>query len=134
MVTQNFLDYSKTNICKQYATLDSFIQAWFDADKKQAIIDELEARGVMLDILEDLAGRKDLDPFDLIRHIAYDVPPLSRAERANNVQKRDYLNQYNDVCRQVLNKLLDKYKNDGLWSLEQALDSADILKTSDFMA
>lgn len=134
LVTQNFLDYSKTNIYKQFATLDSFIQAWFDADKKQAIIDELEARGVMLDILEDLAGRKDLDPFDLITHIAYDVPPLSRAERANNVQKRDYLNQYNDVCRQVLDKLLDKYKNDGLWSLEQALDSADILKTSDFMA
>ena len=67
-------------------------------------------------------------------HIAYDVPPLSRAERANNVKKRDYLNQYSDVCQQVLNKLLDKYKDDGLWTLEQALDSAEILKTSDFMA
>lgn len=134
LVTQNFLDYSKTNIYQQYATLDSFIQAWFEADKKQAIIDALEQRGVMFDLLADLAGRTDLDPFDLIMHIAYDVPPLSRAERANNVKKRDYLNQYSDVCQQVLNKLLDKYKDDGLWTLEQALDSAEILKTSDFMA
>lgn len=110
LITESIKDYSKRHILEQYDTLDSFIKRWSSEDKKQAIIDELRDRGVLLDALREEAGQ-DIDDFDLILHVAYDKKPLSRAERANNVKKRGYLHAYSDVAQQVLDGLLEKYKD-----------------------
>ena len=126
LITESLVDYTKKNIRKEYATLDDFLQKWNSADKKTAIIKELEAKGIFFDELQEEVS-KDLDPFDLICHIAFDMPPLTRKERANNVKKRNYFGKYNDVARQVLEALLDKYANEGLENIE----SIEILKVPD---
>ena len=126
LITESLVDYTKKNIRKEYATLDDFLQNWNSADKKTAIIKELEAKGIFFDELQEEVS-KDLDPFDLICHIAFDMPPLTRKERANNVKKRNYFGKYNDVARQVLEALLDKYANEGLENIE----SIEILKVPD---
>ena len=114
LITESITDYSKKNILGEYATLDSFLQAWNSQNQKQAIIDELEERGVLLEALREVAGNPDIDDFDLICHIAYDKAPLTKKERVNNVRKRGYLYKYSDMAQQVLNALLDKYMNDGI--------------------
>ncbi len=126
LITESLVDYTKKNIRKEYATLDEFLQKWNSADKKTAIIKELEEKGIFFDELQEEVS-KDLDPFDLICHIAFDMPPLTRKERANNVKKRNYFGKYNDVARQVLEALLDKYANEGLENIE----SIEILKVPD---
>lgn len=117
LTTESLVDYSKKNILGKYATLDEFLQNWNAEDKKQAIIDALQERGVLLESLRDISGKTDLDDFDLICHIAYDKEPLTKAERANNVRKRGYLHQYSELAQQVLGALLDKYKNEGIRDL-----------------
>lgn len=118
LITESLRDYSKKNILNQYATLDVFLSAWSKTDKKTAIIKELEARGVILEALKNEAGKKDLDDFDLICHIAYDKKPLTKQERVNNVKKKGYLYQYSGEAQEVLNALLDKYMNIGIGELE----------------
>lgn len=132
MVTESLVDYSKKNILSEYATLDNFLTAWRSADKKQAIIDQLAEHGVLLEVLQEVAGNKDLDPFDLILHVAYDKQPLTRAERVKKVKKRGYLYQYDDTCQQVLDALLHKYMDDGVLSLQDTtLLSIDPFKQID---
>ena len=114
LITESITDYSKKNILGEYATLDSFLQAWNSESKKQVIIDELQERGVLLEALREAAGNPDVDDFDLICHIAYDKAPLTKAERANNVRKRGYLYKYSEMAQKVLEALLDKYMNDGI--------------------
>lgn len=118
LITESLTDFTKRNILNEYATLDDFIQAWNKVDKKQAIIDELEEHGVLLSTLQQVSDNQDYDPFDLILHIAYDKKPLTKAERVNQVKKRGYLYQYDEVCQKVLSALLDKYMNEGITSLE----------------
>jgi type I restriction enzyme R subunit len=113
LIIESVKDYSKRNILGEYATLDDFLQAWNAQSRKQAIIDELKERGVLLEALHEVAGNRDIDDFDLICHIAFDKMPLTKAERANNVRKRDYLSQYEGLAREVLSALLDKYAKDG---------------------
>ena len=114
------------DIRKEYATLDEFLQRWNSAQKKTAIVEELEQKGIFFEELREEIS-KDLDPFDLICHIAFDMPPLTRKERANNVKKRGYFGKYNQVAKQVLEALLDKYADEGLANLE----SMEILKVPD---
>ena len=125
LITESIKDYSKRNILEEYATLDEFLRVWHSADKKQAIIAELEERGVLLDALKEKSG-KDLDDFDLILHIAFDKKPLTKSERVNHVKKQGYLYQYSEVCQEVLAALLDKYMNEGISELEDTriLDNA----------
>ena len=118
LITESVTDYSKKNILGEYATLDSFLRAWNSEEKKQAIIDELQERGVLLEALRQIAGNKDIDDFDLICHIAYDKAPLTKAERANNVRKRGYLYKYSGLAQEVLSALLDKYMNEGIQNIE----------------
>lgn len=118
LVTESLTDFTKRNILNEYATLNDFIQAWNNTDKKQAIIEELEKQGVMLSTLQNMAENKEYDPFDLILHIAYDKKPLTKAERVNGVKKRGYLHQYDEVCQNVLSALLDKYMDEGIAPLE----------------
>lgn len=128
LITESVTDYSKKNILGEYATLDDFLNAWRSEERKQAIIDALQERGVLLDALREVAGNPDIDDFDLICHIAYDKAPLTKAERANNVRKRGYLYKYSGLAQDVLNALLDKYMNEGI----QDIESLEILSNDPF--
>jgi type I restriction enzyme R subunit len=127
LVTESFKDYTRKTVMKEYGTLNDFIKKWNATERKQAIIDELADAGVIWQALEDDVSR-DLDPFDLICHIAFDQPPLTRKERANNVKKRNYFGKYSETAQQVLNSLLEKYENSGVSEIE----SKQVLKVTPF--
>lgn len=118
LITESLKDYSKKNITKEFASLDVFIQRWNESEKKEELIRELAEHGVLLEALCEDVGR-DLDDFDLICHIAFDQPALTRKERANNVRKRNYFTKYSETAQKVLNSLLDKYEKEGIVSIEQ---------------
>lgn len=119
LITESLIDYTRKNILQQYARLDEFLRTWTAAEKKQAIIDELQDDGVLLEAVRQELGKTELDDFDLICHIAYDKKPLTKQERAANVKKRHYLYKYSDVAEQVIEALLDKYANDGIKEIEE---------------
>lgn len=123
LITESLRDYTRINLRKQYESLDAFLQAWTAAERKAALIAELDDHGVFLDALAEEVG-KDFDPFDLVLHVAWDRPPLTRAERANHVRKRDVFSQYGPVARQVIAALIDKYADSGV----QTLESMDVLR------
>ncbi len=118
LITESLIDYTKKNILEQYSRLDDFLRTWTEAEKKQAIIDELQDDGVLLEAVRQELGKTELDDFDLICHIAYDKAPLTKKERAENVKKRHYLYKYSDIAQQVIEALLDKYANDGIKEIE----------------
>jgi len=127
LITESYRDFSRKQIRSEFSSLDDFLKRWNDAKKKQAILDALEERGIVLENLAADVG-KDYGDFDLICHIAYDQPPLTRAERVNHVKKRNYFTKYGEQARAVLEALLDKYADDGVSSLE----SAKVLKLKPF--
>ena len=118
LITESLTDYTKKGILGIYKSLDEFIRAWTQSEKKAAIIQELKEKGILLDALKQVAGNKDFDEFDLICHIAFDKKPLTKAERAAGVKKRDYLNKYEGLARDVLVALIDKYATNGVADLE----------------
>ncbi len=118
MITVSLKDYTKEIIKEKYASLDDFLNKWKNTDKKETIIKELEEQGVLIDDLLDTVNR-EVDLFDLICHIAYDQPPLTRKERANNVKKRNYFTKYGEQARKVLESLLEKYADEGVLNIEK---------------
>lgn len=116
-ITVSLKDHTKEIIKNHFATLKDFLSKWNDTEKKAAIIKELEEQGVMVSALQD-AVDKELDLFDLICHVAYDQPPLTRKERANNVKKRNYFTKYGEQAKKVLEALLDKYADEGIVTIE----------------
>ncbi len=121
LITETLRDYTRHCVRKQFASLDDFLRRWSSAEQKQAIIEELASQGVLWEPLaEEVEAKlkKPLDPFDLICHVAFDQPPLSRRERAEHVKKRNYFARYEGVARQVLEALLDKYADSGIESIE----------------
>jgi len=127
LITESLISYTRKNIKNEFKTLDEFLIKWNESERKEAILKELEERGVLLEELKDEVG-KDLDPFDLICHVAFDMPPLTRKERANNVKKRNYFTKYGESAREVLEALLEKYADEGIENLE----NLEILKVPDF--
>jgi type I restriction enzyme, R subunit len=119
LITESLRDYTKKALRKRFASLDDFLRRWNAAERKQAIIEELEAEGLPLDPIAEELG-KDLDPFDLICHVAFDRKPLTRRERADNVKKRDVFTKYGDQARAVLDALLAKYADEGVLNLDDA--------------
>lgn len=113
LITESLTDYTKHTVQARYATLTEFLRRWSSGDRKQAIVEELQDEGVLLDHLQDMAG-KDLDPFDLICHVVYDRPPLTRRERADQVKKRDVFTRYGAQAQAVLDALLNKYADEGV--------------------
>jgi type I restriction enzyme R subunit len=109
--------------------LDEFLSSWKGAERKDAVIEELQKEGLLLEPLAEEVG-KDLDPFDLICHVAFDRPPLTRRERVENVRKRDVFTKYGDQARKVLEALLQKYQDEGV----TGLDDPRILRVSPFDA
>lgn len=122
-ITTSLKDHTKDLIKGQYDSMDDFLSRWNSTDKKEVIIKELEEQGVMVEALRDAVNR-EVDLFDLICHVAFEQPPLTRKERANNVKKRDYFTKYGEQARKVLETLLDKYADEGVTNIE----NMDILK------
>ncbi len=129
LVTETLRDFTKTALKKRFASLDDFLKRWKSAERKRAIIEELEAEGLPLDLIADELGT-NLDPFDLICHIAFDKKPLTRRERAENVKKRDVFTKYGPQARAVLDALLEKYRDEGVLNL----DDANVLRIAPFSA
>ncbi len=127
LVTESLRDFTKKALRKRFASLDDFLKRWKSSTRKQAIVEELKAEGLPLDPIAEELG-KDLDPFDLICHIAFDAKPLTRRERAENVKKRDVFTKYGDQARAVLDALLAKYADEGVLNL----DDATVLKVTPF--
>ena len=117
LVTESLRDFTKKALRKHFASLDEFLTRWNSAERKQALVDEISAEGLALDVIVDELG-KDLDPFDLICHVAFDRKPLTRRERAENVQERDVFATYGEQARAVLRALLDKYADEGVLNLD----------------
>ena len=117
LVSESLIDYTKKNILNEYADLDQFLQKWNATEKKEAIIKELEERGVFFEELQEEVGL-EMDPFDLICHVAFNQPPKTRKERADNVRKKDYFSKYGETAKQVIDALIDKYADEGLENLE----------------
>ena len=121
LITESLRDFTRDRVKRQFASLDEFLRRWSNADQKKAIIDEMASQGVLWDELAEEVGKKlgkPLDPFDLICHVAFDQPPLSRRDRAENVRKRNYFAKYQGTARQVLEGLLDKYSDSGVEHIE----------------
>lgn len=119
LITESLKDYARQNALIEYKSLDEFIRKWNEADKKQIIIQELQEQGILFYDLQESVG-KDLDPFDLIAHIAFDKPALTRKERALNVKKRNYFTKYSEQAKNVLETLLDKYADKGIENIESS--------------
>ena len=117
LVTESLRDFTRKALKKRFASLDDFLRRWKAAERKQAIVEELEAEGLVLDAIAEELG-KELDPFDLICHVAFDAKPLTRRERAENVKKRDVFNKYGEQARAVLDALLAKYADQGVFNLD----------------
>lgn len=126
---ESIVDYTKENILGEYASLDNFIRQWSAQDKKEQIRDLLHDRGIDLELLKADQNMTDVDDFDFICHVAFDRKPLTRKERANNVKKRDFFSKYSGVAREVLEALLDKYMNTGIYEIEKT----EILKLDPFL-
>lgn len=125
---ESIIDYTKENVRGEYASLDNFIRQWSAQEKKEAIRDLLRERGIDLEKMKAEQNMTDVDDFDFICHVAYDKKPLTRKERANNVKKRDFLSKYSGDARKVLETLLDKYMNTGIYEIEKT----EILKLEPF--
>lgn len=126
---ESIIDYTRENVRGEYASLDNFIHQWSTEQKKAKIRELLLERGIDLETMKSDQGMADVDDYDFICHIAFDKKPLTRRERANNVKKRDFLNQYSGIAREVLEALLDKYMNTGIYEIEKT----EILKLDPFL-
>ena len=117
-ITGSIKDYTKSKVNQKYTSLDEFLNKWSASKKKQTIVDELLSQGVEYDEFKK-AVNKEMDMFDLICHTAFDQPPMTRSERANNVKKRNYFTKYSEQAQNVLNTLLDKYADEGVENIEE---------------
>ncbi|MGN0574472.1 MAG: EcoAI/FtnUII family type I restriction enzme subunit R, partial [Ruminococcus sp.] len=126
---ESIVDYTKENIRGEYASLDNFIRQWSKEEKKEKIREMLLEHGIDLELMKSEQNMADVDDFDFICHVAFDKKPLTRKERANNVKKRDFLSKYSGVAREVLEALLDKYMNTGIYEIEKT----EILKLAPFL-
>ena len=125
---ESIVDYTKSNILGTYASLDNFIRQWTAEEKKESIRELLRERGIDLELMKAEQAMSDVDDFDFICHVAFNKKPLTRRERADNVKKRDFLSRYSGAAREVLEALLDRYMNTGIYEIEKT----DILKLDPF--
>lgn len=126
---ESIVDYTKSNILGTYASLDNFIHQWSAEEKKESIRNLFLERGIDLESMKADQNMSDVDDFDFICHVAFNQRPLTRHERANSVKKRDFLSKYKGVARDILEALLDKYMNTGIYEIEKT----EILKLDPFL-
>lgn len=120
LITESLKDYTRAKVLESFQSLDDFLQRWSASERKQSVIEELQEQGVFFDELRKKLGR-ELDPFDLVCHVAFDRPPLTRRERAEGVKKRDVYTQYQGKARAVLDALLAKYADEGVLPEERSV-------------
>lgn len=125
---ENIIDYTRRNIRGDYANLGAFVQKWSATDKKEVISEELKKNGIDLEKMKKDQHMEDVDDFDFISHIAYGQKPLTRKERAENVKKSDFLHKYSGIAQKVIEALLDKYANEGIYEIEKT----EVLKLDPF--
>lgn len=125
LITESLKDYSKKNILSSYASLDEFLNEWNHVDRKLAVVSALEDKGVFFEDLRKEVGQ-DYDPFDMVCHLAYDRPPLTRKQRADKAKKGDVFEKYGPQAREVLGLLLEKYSDEGI----EAIEDMNVLKIS----
>jgi type I restriction enzyme R subunit len=126
LITESYTDFGRKNLQERYPSLDAFLLEWYSAERKQAVIEALVDEGIYLDMLAEEVGQ-DLDPFDLICHIAFDQKPLTRSERSRNVrQKPEYFEKYGETARNILEVLLEKYADQGLETLEKVIEGKSL--------
>lgn len=130
LVTESLRDFTRKALKKRFTSLNDFLTRWNAADRKSAIVEELAAEGLSLDVIGEELGRNDLDPFDLICHVAFDRKPLTRRQRAERVKKLDVFAKYGHQARAVLDALLEKYADEGVLNL----DDANVLRVAPFTA
>ncbi len=126
---ESIIDYTKSNIFSEFASLENFILKWSAEERKEKIRKIFQERGINLDQIKNDEGMDDVDDFDFICHIAFDQKPLTRRERAQNVKKRNVFAKYGPDARAVLEALLEKYTSDGIYEIEDL----DILKLDPFV-
>lgn len=119
LITESLKDYTRNNIYSEFSTLEAFINKWNETEKKEELLKELAEQGILLDALREEVG-KEMDDFDLICHIAFDQPALTRKDRAEKVRKRNYFAKYSEKAQLVLQKLLEKYEDEGITSIERS--------------
>jgi type I restriction enzyme R subunit len=122
LITESLKDYTKSTISKNFRSLDDFLNKWQNSTKKQVLIEELSARGIFFEALAEEVSKKsgkEFDPFDLLCHVAWDRPPLTRRERAEKVKKKNYFSKYASNVQLVLLGLLDKYADEGIAQIEE---------------
>jgi len=117
LITESLKEYTKDHILKEFKNINGFLERWSKSEKKQLLIEELAEQGILIEALKDEVG-KDMDVFDLICHIAFDKPALTRKERAENIKKRDYFAKYEGKAKLVLEAVLNKYIESGVTSIE----------------
>jgi len=117
LITESLKQYSKDNIIKEFSNLSSFVDKWNNTEKKEDLFAEMAEHGILIEALREEVGQ-EMDAFDLICHVAFDQPALTRKERADNVRKRNYFGKYSDQAKKVIDGLLDKYVQDGVVTLE----------------
>ena len=127
LITESLKDYTRKKARQEFESLDAFLEVWSRAEQKKLVVDEMEEQGLFLDALAREVGR-DYDPFDLICHVAFDQPPLTRKERAEKVRKKNYFARYGHKARAVLDALLDKYAQEGI----QGIEDLQVLKVRPF--
>ena len=123
LITESLKDYTRKNVHKEFVSIDNFKQKWNQSEKKEDLVKELAEQGILVEALKEEVGH-DWDVFDLVCHVAFDQPPLTRKERANNVRKRNYFAKYGDLAQKVISNLIDKYEEEGITSIE----SGSVLK------
>jgi type I restriction enzyme R subunit len=126
-ITTSLKDHTREIIKGKFASLDEFLEKWNTTERKEAIIAELQEQGILVEALYDAVDKR-MDLFDLICHVAYDQPPMTRKERANNVKKRNYFTKYGDQTKRVLEALLDKYADEGITNIE----NIEVLRVNPF--
>lgn len=117
LITESLQDFTKNNILDHYPTLDSFFNAWQEADRRQAIIDEINNTGIPLEELQQQVG-SEFDLFDLIMHVAYDKKMMKKNERVELVRRSNYLDKYSGQAKVVVEALLNKYADVGYKDIE----------------
>ena len=117
LITESLKDYTRKNVLKEYDSLDKFLTRWNSETRKEIVIKELEEQGVIFEALKEEIGRA-YDPFDLVCHVVYGKPALTRTERAEAIRDSDYFDKYGEKTKKVLKALLDKYEDEGLYDLE----------------
>lgn len=118
LITESIAEYSKKQLKRLYENHDGFVQEWFRAESKQEFLDYLSSEGVMVDALLEQLNDTNVDEFDLLSNVAYDTDFVSKEDRIQKVIESEEINTYTEKQKEVVEELLNTYRNNGVTELE----------------